>query len=41
LTDPELRNRLETGALKWAAQFNWDNAAAEFLALCHEVSGTE
>ena len=41
LTDDELRHRLEAGALKWAAQFNWDHAAEEFMALCHEVAGTE
>ncbi len=41
LTDNGLRNRLEAGALKWASQFNWDDAATEFLALCHEVAGSE
>jgi len=41
LTDDELRNKLEAGGLKWAAQFNWDHAADEFLALCHEVAETK
>jgi glycosyltransferase involved in cell wall biosynthesis len=41
LRDDELRNRLEAGALKWAAQFNWDDAADEFLSLCQRVAGTE
>ncbi len=30
LTDPEERGRLEKGGLKWAAQFNWDDAADAF-----------
>ncbi len=39
LTDKSLRRRLETGALDWAAKFNWDNAATEFDQLIKQVAG--
>ena len=32
LRDTQLRERLTSGALSWASQFNWDTAAAETLA---------
>jgi glycosyltransferase involved in cell wall biosynthesis len=38
LTDSELRAKLEAGALEWAARFNWDTAADEFLYLCRQVA---
>lgn len=37
LTDHELRRRLESGGLEWAARFDWDRSAREFLKLCQEV----
>ncbi|MDH4156911.1 MAG: glycosyltransferase family 4 protein [candidate division Zixibacteria bacterium] len=37
LTDEPLRKRLEQGALEWAAQFNWDQAAKKFESLILEV----
>ncbi|UCD16263.1 MAG: glycosyltransferase family 4 protein, partial [Candidatus Zixiibacteriota bacterium] len=40
LTDRKLRGKLETGALEWAARFNWDAAAEEFLGLCEMVAKT-
>ncbi len=40
LSDEELRRRLETGAQEWAARFNWDTAAEEFMGLCEEVAAT-
>ncbi|MEA2030345.1 MAG: glycosyltransferase family 4 protein [candidate division Zixibacteria bacterium] len=33
LTDESLQETLRHGALKWAARFNWDNAAKEFEKL--------
>lgn len=39
LTDHKLRNKLEQGALDWAARFDWDKAAERVLKLCTEVSG--
>jgi glycosyltransferase involved in cell wall biosynthesis len=39
LTDGDHRRRLERGGLEWAAQFDWDKAAGQFLELCQEVSG--
>jgi len=38
LTDVPLRQRLEAGALRWAARFNWDDAAREFEALALRVA---
>jgi glycosyltransferase involved in cell wall biosynthesis len=37
LTNNELRERLEQGALEWAESFNWDSAARKFNDLIHEV----
>jgi glycosyltransferase involved in cell wall biosynthesis len=39
LRDNARRQQLEEGALKWAARFNWDDAAAKFLELCADVAG--
>ena len=37
LQDDAYRKKLEQGALKWAARFNWDDAAEEFEKLLIEV----
>jgi len=39
LSDPERRGALEQGGRQWAAQFDWDLAAGEFLDLCLETAG--
>ena len=39
LTDEQLRHKLEQGALKWAEQFNWDNAAKQFERLIIDLVG--
>jgi len=39
LTDSSRRQKLEEGAVQWAARFNWDNAAERFLDLCIKVAG--
>jgi glycosyltransferase involved in cell wall biosynthesis len=39
LTDKATRERLESGALTWAEQFNWDNAAHRFEELLLTVAG--
>jgi len=39
LTDVSRRQKLEEGALEWAAHFNWDDAAERFLELCVKVAG--
>lgn len=39
LSDLSLRQRLEHGALEWAAQFNWDNAARQFDQLIRQIAG--
>lgn len=40
LTDDQLRRKLQEGALRWAAKFNWDDAAREFDKLLRTVAGT-
>jgi glycosyltransferase involved in cell wall biosynthesis len=37
LTDEPLRKKLEAGALAWAEQFNWDNAARKFERLALDI----
>jgi len=37
LRDNQLRVKLETGGMEWAAQFNWDDAARRFETLLNEV----
>jgi len=41
LTDTSLRHDLEQGALRWAARFNWDDAAREFDQLARATAGKE
>jgi glycosyltransferase involved in cell wall biosynthesis len=41
LTDTELRNRLEKGAVAWAETFDWDSAARKFEKLILEVAETK
>ncbi len=38
LGDSELRTRLEKGGLEWVKQFNWDDAAEEFLKVLEKVA---
>ncbi len=38
LTDDARRQKLEQGAIEWAARFNWDDAAENFLELCLKVA---
>lgn len=38
LRNGDERKRLEDGGRKWAAQFDWDIAAAKFLDLCQRVA---
>lgn len=38
LNDSALREKLEKGALEWAARFDWDQAADKFLGLCLETA---
>ena len=40
LSDPGRRGALEQGGRQWAAQFDWDLAAGEFLDLCLETAAT-
>jgi len=39
LADPALRARLSAGALRWAARFDWDAAAAEVSAVLDAARG--
>jgi glycosyltransferase involved in cell wall biosynthesis len=41
LNDAPRREQLTKGALAWAAEFNWDNAAAKTVALLDEVVQTQ
>jgi glycosyltransferase involved in cell wall biosynthesis len=36
ITNPEFRNRLSTGASKWAAKFNWDVSAQQTLEVLQQ-----
>jgi glycosyltransferase involved in cell wall biosynthesis len=37
LQDAALRERLTIGALSWAREFNWDNAASKTIAILEEI----
>ena len=39
LTDTEVRQKLERGALEWADRFNWDDAAKQFSTYLEQVGG--
>jgi glycosyltransferase involved in cell wall biosynthesis len=41
LQDDDFRHKLQQGALEWAAQFNWDDAAAEFEKLLIDIVGDQ
>ncbi len=38
LSNPQLRQKLEEGALEWAKNFSWDRSAQEMIKLVSEVS---
>jgi D-inositol-3-phosphate glycosyltransferase len=40
LSDPARRETLTSGALAWAAEFNWDNAAEKTIAVLADVVDT-
>ncbi len=39
LSDSEVRNKLESGALEWAGQFSWDIASRKFEQVINEIVG--
>ena len=41
LTDDKRRKEMEEYGLDWAARFDWDKAADEFLDLCLNVAGEQ
>jgi len=41
LRDNQLRTKLETGGVEWAARFDWDAAAQKFEALLNKILGGE